>query len=376
MLKETLAKVSANGLKVVKGENEMPQMQIDQRKMKILSVVVDEYIKTGEPVGSNAVLQHLDMNVSSATVRNDMAFLEKLGMLEQPHTSAGRVPSYDGYRFYIENLMSPKPLSSKEKKLIDSLLSQANVETADAVIDNAVNVLSDLTQLAVVSKSNMPVFSVITRVEVIPAGRRLYALLIITSSGTIKNKICRIEFDLSDEQISYFGKFINENLFGLNVESLTPAMLQNLAIALGTYMMSLSPLLHAVYELGEEIAHVDVNLKGEQKLLTSDGLNSDEIFTLVTHKNELDLLLSSAFDGISVVFGKENESFAITNSSMIVSPYQINGKQGGTFGVIGPVRVDYAKMIPHIEYISNQVSKRLALLIENDNEDRKDQINE
>lgn len=350
----------------------MPQMQIDQRKMKILSVVVDEYIKTGEPVGSNAVLQHLNMSVSSATVRNDMAFLEKLGFLEQPHTSAGRIPTCIGYRFYIENLMAPKPLTTKERKLIDSLLSQTHVETADAVVDNAVNVLSDLTQLAVVSKSNVPVFSVITRVEVIPAGRRLYALLIITSAGTIKNKICRIEFDLSNDQIAYFGKFINENLFGLNVESLNPAMLQNLAIALGAYMMSLSPLLHAVYELGEEMAHVDVNLKGEQKLLTSDCLNSDEIFALLTHKNELNQLLSSAFDGVSVVFGKENESFAVTNSSMIVSPYQINGKQGGTFGVIGPVRVDYAKMIPHIEYISNQVSKRLAAVIDNENEDRKD----
>lgn len=354
----------------------MPQMHINQRKMDILSVVVDEYIKTGEPVGSNAVLKHLDVNVSSATVRNDMAFLEKIGLLEQPHTSAGRVPTCNGYRFYIENLMTPKPLTTKEKKLIDTLLTQNNVQTADAVVENAVNVLSDLTKLAVVSKSNMPVFSVITRVEVIPAGRRLYALLIITSSGTIKNKICRVEFDLTHEQINFFGKFINDNLFGLNVESLTPAMIQNLAVALGTYMMSLSPLLHAVYELGEEISQVDVNVKGEQNLLTSDSINTQEIFNLLTHKNELDRLLSSAFDGVSVVFGKENDSFAITNSSMIVSPYKIKDKQVGSFGVIGPIRVDYAKVIPHIEYISNQVTKQLDYVVNQENNDGKDDIDE
>lgn len=339
-------------------------MKIDQRKMLILSTVVDEYIKTGEPVGSNTVLHHLDVNVSSATVRNDMAFLEKEGFLEQPHTSAGRIPTYLGYRFYIDNLMSPKPLSTGEKELIDSLLFKNDI-TAEAVVDNAINVLSDLTQLAVVSKSIMPVFSVITKVEVIPAGRRLYALLIITSAGTIKNKICRMEFDLNYEQLEYFGKFINNHLTGLNIDCLNPAMLQNLAIALGSYMMSLSPLLHAIYELSEEITRADVHLKGEQKLFTS-GVKADEVVELISHKNQLNSLLSNAFDGISVVFGKENESFAVTNSSIIVSPYKIGNENVGSIGVIGPIRVDYAKVIPHIEYITKSVTKILKNVLEDD----------
>lgn len=339
--------------------------KLDQRKLNILSVVVDEYIRTGEPVGSNAVMQHLTMNVSSATVRNDMAFLEKQGFLEQPHTSAGRIPTFMCYRFYIDNLMAPKPLSSKEKKLIDSLLCSNNIQTADAVVENAVNILSDLTELAVISKTNKPVFSVITRVEVIPAGRRLYALLIITSAGTIKNKICRIEFDLNYDQLSFFEKFINKNLFGINVDKLTPAMVQNLAVALGAYMMSLSPLLHAVYELGEEMSKSDVSLKGEKNLLKPNGMKPDEVVELLTHKNELDKLLSCAFDGISVVFGKENESFAITNSSVIMSPYKVGDSNIGSIGVVGPLRVDYAKIIPNIEYISGGVTKLLSNVIDN-----------
>lgn len=339
-------------------------MLIDERKMLILSAVVDEYIKTGEPVGSNAILQRLSVSVSSATVRNDMALLERLGYLEQPHTSAGRVPTYLGYRFYIDNLMSPKPLSTKEKRLIDSLIIRNDL-TVDSVVDNAVNVLSDLTQLAVVSKTSMPVFSVITRVEVIPAGRRLYALLIITSAGTIKNKICRIEFDLSYEQLDYFARFINENLNGLNIDRVTSSMLQNLAIAMGGYMVSLSPLLNAVYELSGEMSKVDIHLKGEQRLITS-GVKADEVVSLLANKNNLDSLLSKAFDGISIVFGKENESFAVTNSSMIMSPYKIKEEQAGSFGVIGPLRIDYANVIPHIEYITQSVTKLLADVIESD----------
>lgn len=357
-------------------------MNIDERKMHILCAVVDEYIKTGEPVGSNAVLKQLGVSVSSATVRNDMAFLEQRGFLEQPHTSAGRVPTYLGYRFYIERLMSPKPLTSKDKALIDGLLSRQDI-TAESIVENAVSVLSDLTELAVVSKSSMPVFSVITRVEVIPAGRRLYALLIITSAGTIKNKICRIEFDISHEQLEYFARFINEHLTGLNVDKLTPAMLQSLAVALGGYMMSLSPLLHAVYELSEEMTKTDIHLTGEQRLVAK-GVRAEDVVALLAHKNQLDSLLSAAFDGISVIFGKENESFAVTNSSMILSPYKLLDETAGSLGVIGPLRVDYAKVIPHIEYISKSVTKLLSDIASNEDvnnktykkERGKDDINE
>ena len=232
-------------------------MALDDRKLLVLATIVEEYIRSGEPVGSKTILNSSKINVSSATVRNDMAALEKMGLLEQPHTSAGRIPTYLGYRLYIERLMRPYVLSAKEKHEIDEQLTRNGI-TAENVVDNAVQVLSDLTQLTVVNTNNMPHFSVITRVEVIPAGRRLYALLIITSSGSIKNKICRLEFDLTNEQLGFFAEFVNKNLKGINIDELTPAMLQNLAIALGSYMISLSPLLYAVYELSEEFSHDNV----------------------------------------------------------------------------------------------------------------------
>ena len=350
-------------------------MQIDERKRLILQTIVDEYIRTGEPVGSNAVLARMGMNVSSATVRNDMAFLERMGFLEQPHTSAGRVPTYEGYRFYIDHLMSPKPLSGKEKRLIDSLLNQNDL-TVNSVVENAVNVLSELTNMTVVSKSNLPVFSVITRVEVIPAGRRLYALLIITSAGTIQNKICRVEFDLTYEQLEFFERFVNDNLTGINVDRLTPAMLQNMAVALGSYMMALSPLLHAVYELSEAISKVDVNLKGEQNLLVNDSLRPDEVVRMLANKESLSELLNSAFDGVNVVFGQENGSFAVTNSSLIMSPYKLGAAQVRSLGVIGPVRVDYSKVIPNIQYITESVTRLLSDVIIKGDDDGKDVSNE
>ncbi|MEG0570762.1 MAG: heat-inducible transcriptional repressor HrcA [Oscillospiraceae bacterium] len=341
---------------------------MDERKCKILQAVIDEYIKTGEPVGSNSLIKQLNMPVSSATVRNDMVLLEKLGYLEQPHTSAGRVPTHLGYRYYINNLMTPKQLTTKEKTLIDTLLLQNDI-TADSVVENAVNVLADLTKMTVITSSKIPIFSMITRVEVIPAGRRLYALLIITSTGTIKNKICRLEFDLTYEQLNFFEKFINDTLTGVNIDSLNPAMLQNIAVALGSYMISLSPLLHEVYKLTEEINKTTINFTGEQNLLSQKSFHANEVVDLLNHKNELEGLLSTALDGISIVFGNENDSFAISNSSMIMSPYSIGSQKGGSFGLIGPARIDYAKVIPYVEYFSKSVTKILSgIVLKNDDD--------
>ena len=153
---------------------------LDARKLDILKLVVDRYIRTGEPVGSKAIADALEYSVSSATIRNDMAALEQLGYLEQPHTSAGRIPSYRGYRYYIANLMTRE------------------------LISNATDLLAQITDCAIVSTTNRMDFSVITRIEVIPAGRRLYALLMITSGGAVENRVCRLEFDLTDEQVAFF----------------------------------------------------------------------------------------------------------------------------------------------------------------------------
>lgn len=342
-------------------------MGLDDRKLSVLSAVVDEFIRTGEPVGSKTILTRSNINVSSATIRNDMAALEKMGFLEQPHTSAGRIPSYLGYRLYIEKLMRPHQLTPKERLEIDRLLSEG-AATAETVLENAIEVLSDATGLAVVNANNLLQFSVITRVEVIPAGRKLYALLMITSTGTVKNKICRLEFDLSNEQIGYFAEFLNQNLQGTNVEDLTPEMLQELAVALGTYMVSLSPLLYAVYELGEEFSKNSIHIKGERNLLEREEIDSMEIVRFFDEKQELAHLLSHALSGIHVLFGKEDDSFTVTNSSMIVTPYQIGHELSGSIGVVGPLRLDYAKVIPYMQYFSDSMTKLLSEVIDDGEE--------
>ena len=174
---------------------------MDGRKLKILTAVVEEYLVTGEPVGSKAIMSYV--KASSATIRNEMAELEKQGYLEQPHTSAGRIPTYLGYRVYVDNLAQDNQLSDEEKQKLDAMLPKGAV-TEEALVQSASMALAELTKCATVVANATPRFSIISKVEVIPTGKRMYVILMITSNGTIKNKVCRLEFDLSHEQLEFF----------------------------------------------------------------------------------------------------------------------------------------------------------------------------
>lgn len=337
---------------------------MNSRKLKILAAVVDEYIRTGEPVGSKAISKLDNINVSAATIRNDMAALEQLGYLEQPHTSAGRIPTFSGYRLYIDELMNPSALSDEEKSRLDRMLGGKDTPE-ELLIQNAATALTEITQCAAVVTNSVPRFSVISKVEVIPTGKRLYVILLITSNGSIKNKACRLEFDLNHEQLEFFTHYIEENLSGVSVEELSEEMFDKMVAAVSAYMVSLSPLVMGLCELSEDLRQQELTVSGSEKLLSCDELDKMEVVKFIEHKNGLSDLLEETFSGIQVKFGSETESFAIGNSSLIVSKYRKGNKEAGSLGIIGPMRVDYKKIIPYIEYLTQKIS----YLMSGDDED-------
>lgn len=328
---------------------------MDDRKLKILAAVVDEYVRTGEPVGSKAISKLEHINVSAATIRNDMAALEQLGYLEQPHTSAGRVPTFQGYRLYIDELMTLPALSDEEKIRLDDMLGDSDTPE-ELLVQNAAAALTELTQCAAVVTNAVPRFSVISKVEVIPTGKRLYVILLITSNGSIKNKACRLEFDLSHEQLEFFTHYIEENLNGVSIDELSDEMFDKMVAAVSAYMVSLSPLVKGICELSEDLRQQELTLSGGEKLLSCDDLDKMEVVRFIEHKDELSTMLEETFSGIQVKFGQESGTFAIGNSSMIVSKYRKSGKEAGSLGVIGPMRVDYKKIIPYVEYLTQRIS--------------------
>jgi len=330
-------------------------LAMDERKLKILAAVVDEYVRTGEPVGSKVISKLDNIKVSSATIRNDMAALEQMGYLEQPHTSAGRIPTFAGYRLYIDELMTLPDLPDEEKTRLDGLLGDKDTPE-ELLVQNAAAALTEITQCAAVVTNSAPRFSVISKVEVIPTGKRLYVILLITSNGSIKNKACRLEFDLSHEQLEFFTHYIEENLNGVSVEQLSEEMFDKMVAAVSAYMVSLSPLVKGICELSEDLRQQELTLSGGEKLLSCEELDKMEVVRFIEHKNQLSDMLEDTFSGIQVKFGSESDSFAIGNSSLIVSKYRKDGKEAGSLGVIGPMRVDYKKIIPYVDYLTQKIS--------------------
>ncbi len=324
-----------------------------------MSAIIDEYVRSGEPVGSKALVEKTGIGVSSATIRNTMAALEQEGYLDHPHTSAGRVPTYKGFRYYIENLMSPEPINPDKISEIDKLFDEGAV-TDEAIIQNASTALAEITKCAAISTNHASKFSVITKVDVIPTGRRMYVLLLIASNGAIKNKVCRMEFDMTNEQTADFTQFLNEHLRGVNLENMSEEYISGLTAALGGYMLSLAPLLHAVYELSEEMMRDSVEVKGEANLLACAEFPTQDVLKFIERKSELSNLLNDALSGINIMFGEENGTFAISNGAMVSASYYKDGKPAGSLGIIGPIRLDYRKVIPYIEYLSQKVTRMLS----------------
>ena len=330
---------------------------MDDRKLRILAAVVDEYIVTGEPVGSKAIMKYI--NASSATIRNEMAELEKQGYLEQPHTSAGRVPTYSGYRLYVDRLMKTNPLSSEEMKLLDDMLPKDEY-SEEGIVKSASNALAELTKYATFVSTESPKFSVISKVEVIPTGKRLYVLLMIASNGIIKNRTCRVEIDLTQEHLDYFSKFLRENLEGVPIDLLSDEMLSKLETAMGTYLLTLSPLVRGVFDMTREMAEREINISGVGNLLQCPDIDNNDVVTFIDRRNDIRRLMDDSFSGIHIMFSAEDDDFVIGNSSLISSNFLKNGKVAGHLGLIGPMRIDYRKVIPYVEYFAEKISQMLS----------------
>ncbi len=337
---------------------------MDDRKLRILAAVVDEYVTTGEPVGSKTIAALPDIHVSAATIRNDMAVLEQLGLLEQPHTSAGRIPTFQGYRVYIEKCMHGAQLPEDEKKRLDSMFESDQALTADSLIQSATTALAEITKCAAVAVNATPQFSVISKVEVIPTGKRLYVILLITSAGNIKNKACRLEFDLNEEQLAFFTAFLTEHLSGVSLSDVSPEMFEQIVTAMGAYMATLSPLVQGLYELSRDMMRQELTVNGTRNLLTCNELETQDIVEFMEHQDAIMPLLNDTFSGIHVLFSDDakadNQTFVIGNSSMIVGRYRKDGRDAGGLGLIGPMRLNYAKVIPYLEYFTQKITDLIS----------------
>ncbi len=343
-------------------------MELSERKRKILAAVVELYIASGEPVGSKSVCGALDISVSSATVRNEMSALSRLGLLEQPHTSASRVPSQKGYRVYIDTLMKRRPISKDEQRYLDSLILPEAYDP-ERLLEGAARVLASLTKYAAVSTTPNGESGVIRAVQLVQTSRRTAMVILMTSAGTMKSRLFRCDFDLTPEILRVFFRLLNEKLAGVPVADVTPAYMQSLAASLGEMAMMMSSALEAVAEAAQESMRSQVCLNGEVNLLFYPEFRETgirRILDFLSRPADLCSLLADPDGSLRVLIGRESKRPELQNSSVVVSPYAIGGHNAGAIAIIGPMRMNYSKIISNMEYLSDTVSRMLTELMDFD----------
>lgn len=340
-------------------------MELDRRKMQILSAIIEIYTKTGEPVGSKLLASVMDYAISPATIRNEMAALFEMGYLEQPHTSAGRVPSHKGYRLYINNLMQTQPLTAAEKAEIDALFNIQHPDP-DQLVEDAATALAQATHCVTVSSTMTPEDVTVRRIDIIPSGPRTLVVLVIASNGVVKSKVCRVDFAVTPQVLDFFRKYVNSRFRGQSLEGVSKLYLQSVAVALGEYSRVFTPLLVCIFDLCRQIYAGRYYVEGETNLLTYQEFTpvAHDLLTFLNKRDEMLRLINEEMKDKNVSIGKEAGKSELADSSIVIARYNVGSSRSGIIGIVGPVRMDYPKLIPHIQYFADTLGRLLTEISE------------
>ncbi len=330
-------------------------MTLNNRKYTILSLIAKEYLKSGEPVGSKALTLALGGCVSSATVRNDMAQLEREGFLFQPHTSAGRIPTALGLRLYVDRLMEKRALSKKRRDFIDSLFS--SVHSVEGAISLASDALASYSQCASFSTSPSGSEIYLKQIDFIKTDPRTLVFVVLTGTNIVKSVFLRLDSEYGDEALNALANLCREKLTRVSLNEITPAFIQNMALSIPEYALLFSPFFDALSKLAKELAGPNIFVKGQDNLLKShlngadavsalDALSSGNILSSLNPNGKINLLIPET-------------NLGLANTALIYSGYKFSDNLSGTIGVLGPFRLDYSSIIPMIEYFSTSLENML-----------------
>ena len=337
-------------------------MAIDDRKIRILQAIINDYVKTAEPVGSRTLSKKYDLGISSATIRNEMADLEEMGYLEQPHASAGRVPSSKGYRLYVDKLMEYKTLSTEEELMIKKYIIDMALFEVDKVLKQTSTLLSELTRLTCVVKAPSVKKSYMKSAQLVKIDDFSVLCIIVTDNGVVKNGLLRVSRSLSPEVLAKINNILNERLVNLTIEEINLEVINRLTLELKGFDEILNGMLSLLYETLKSSNSSEVFMEGTTNIFNYSEYNdidrAKEILELLYNKEYVNELITTD-KGISIKIGDENFLPQAKDCSVITAEYTFGERPLGTIGLIGPRRIDYSKVIS----IMAEVMKELNTLL-------------
>lgn len=336
-------------------------MDISDRQRLILKSIILLHTNSGDPVGSKILNEFLDdLQVSTATLRNEMAEMTLMGLLEQPHTSAGRIPTLQGYRYYVDNLMRPVAMTKEEMDFIKERIDGMDTDP-DKAAEAAAEALCEITGLASITTTPAGGDVQITHFEVMRTGRFNLAIMGVTGIGGVRTRVCRTSSELTDAQIETLESVLNDHMVFVSHEDVTPKLISMINAFLGADAQACAPAVSAAAALIKSANDVHVFSSGQEKLLEYREFDSHvkELLRLFTDKEGMRRWLASP-ESIKIIVGDELGRFGLDDISMVVGKYTAAGGRYGALSVAGPVRMKYGFIVPRLKYFCDYMSGALT----------------
>ncbi|MBQ9659289.1 MAG: heat-inducible transcription repressor HrcA [Clostridia bacterium] len=332
---------------------------LDSRKKQILQAIIEEYINSAEPVSSNSILEKYPIQCSSATVRNEMVELEKMGYLDKPHTSSGRVPSAKGYRFYVDELLQDDNISLEEIKYISEKL-ETKVNEIEDLTQITANTISEITHYTTISIGPNVKEQLIEEIKFILLGTRMLMAVILTETGLVKETIIKFDEDITEKQVETLNYMFNNKLKGKPLEEIGGKLEDYLFEEMTYSVKVIKPIIEQIKKVIME--ENQIHLEGTNKSFELPEFNSLEIaksFVNILDEKELitDMLDTGFAQDINIYIGEENKNEELKDFSVVTFKHRIGNKDLGTIGIIGPKRMDYSKVISVMKYISKKLNE-------------------
>ena len=339
-------------------------MELTDRKKKVLRSVVDLYIRTAEPVGSKAITELPDMKYSSATIRNEMADLTAMGYLEQPHTSAGRIPSAAGYRLYVDELMADYQLSLDETKSISTALED-KMQKVDRLVEKVAKLVSQATDLPAISMAARRAGATVTRFDLIQAGVGSVILVVMLSDEQVVNKLIKLPLNVEDSDLKVLSAVLNATMTGIGPEEFTPELLERVMNSAGAASSLVPVVMEFTTETLSRQGSANMAVTGQMRLLGQPEYRDvDKAQKLMSSLDEEALANLPAImqnqNGTRVLVGPENVAQELKDTSVVMTKFDIGDGMQGMIGVVGPTRMDYAKVTARLSYFAESLSKMFS----------------
>lgn len=329
---------------------------IGSRQKELLKTIVEEYVKTARPVGSKALCKKF--KCSSATIRNDMAMLEELNYLEKTHISSGRIPSEEGYRYYVDNLMEPKKISGEDMLKLQTIFNNKELELNDA-ISKSLEIISDITNYTSVILGKEASDNLLQKVEVIPVSQRQLVTLLITNTGHVENKNIKLEENIPAEEIAKTTELLNKMLIGTPIDEVPSKLEFEVKPVIRTYIQNYEVVYNAFYNaLSNFTNERDVRFSGKTNILKQPEFSTvDDVKNIISKFESKDMVskIEETGDEVKVYIGSESE--IDDNVTVIKTKYKANGREG-TIAIIGPKRMEYERVVNMLEYLKDSIENK------------------